>query len=886
MNKFRLSKFIYIIIISIFICTFTSFAQENHIKSVFSFGTKQQKIELLNQILYQRNFSAVPEVPGLLNPSIESTEIRVLASKILYVLGDNSFTNTYQQELNDPYWQVRLYGIKSLVKWGRNNNILSDFKTGLTDSYWQVRFWSAVGFEKFGNPDSLNTLISHLNDSNTEVQLAILQALQHLLSSDMGKYNFKHNLNVDTSIFQSLSTSKNKEIQINTIWTLEKTDDPSVIPFIINGLNSKWNSVKIQAVWALEQMKSKSGFTNLAKLLSEPSVKLKIETIKALVRLNDTNSVDALISQIDSPDKNVRIYALWGLEKFNNIASYSYIVNKLSDSSELVKETAYQTILSLKNPAFIPLLESAVSSPETPIYSKILALNLLGKIGTAKTNAVNKFFKSLIGTPQPQIRTHLIRAWYKLDSSNATFLKFLVYESRMDSNYRARNTADNILEQINRNMEEQIDSSHNSQRIQAIEELSLIKRSSKISGSIKEMLTSPYPDVQNAGLRFIIYQPESSSYTLIRNCLSSSSEKTKRLALIAAAKTRTPGAESLIYPYLNSPDTYLQVTAVYALALLENNSGISIARNNIFNSNPKIQLLAIKTLALLSDTSSSPELLQTLQSSNIEVKLNSAWALAKMGVKKGLYTLVDLSQTDTEPIRTKARLYLYSRNVLNNFEYYIPEIKQKLYVNKQGIREIIHKQIIAENFSTVPVMDANDNETPWSNMTASDTFIYIEKERVPSQIQTKVFAGYDNQNLYILAVCYDPQANTLNYNSQDFFTVAINPSNSTSRWYQFTVQPTNIIRYAYVWRFYRYKNNNSSDERWNSSWTSTTSIRSNRWIVEMSIPLKDIDGKISKGHYWGINFQRTSNHLPDVTWTGKIDNPYQFGRIIFAGDNR
>ncbi|MCL5408704.1 MAG: HEAT repeat domain-containing protein [Candidatus Omnitrophica bacterium] len=874
------NKFTYVLIISIFICIFTSFAQENYIKSTFSLGTKTQKIEILDKILYQRDFTAVPEVIKLLNDP--SVNVRILASKILYVMGDSSFTASYEQEMHDPYWQVRLYGIKSLVKWGRGDKILSDFKKGLDDSYWQVRFWSAVGFEKFGNAGSLNPLISHLNDKNTEIKIAILRALQHILSQDIGKYDFKK-LSPDTlSIFSTLSQSKNKEIQINTIWALEETNDPRVVPDIVNLLNSKWTNVKIQAVWALEQMKTTTGFTNLTKLLAEPSVKLKIETIKTLVRLNATGAVDALILKLGDPDKNVRVYALWGLEKFNNDSSYPAIVNALSDHSEIVKETAYQTILSLKNPDFVPLLENVVSSPETPVYAKILSLRLLGKIGTGETN---EFFKSLRGNPQPQVREHLLRAWSSLNPSDTDFLEYLSYESRMDNDYLVRKDARNILENINSGLEEEITSSENSKRTRAIEKLSLLKRSSEISGSIREMLISPYPDVRDAGLKFITYQPESSSYTLIKDCLSSSSEETKRLALMAAGKTRVPGAVSLISPYLNSPDTYLKITAAYSLALLGNRDGVFVARDNLFNPDVRIQLLAIKTVSLLNDKASSPKLLQTLQSSNLEVKLNSACALAKTGVKKGLYALVDLSQKDTEPVRTQARLCLYSRDVLNNFRYTIPGIKQKIYTLKEGIREIAHKQITAEKFSVPPAMDANNNETPWSDMAASDTFIYIGNERVPSEVQTKVFAGYDSKNLYILAVCEDLQADTLNYNSQDFFTVAINPANSNSRWYQFTVQPTNIIRYAYIWRLYSYKNKNSMYRKWTSSWKSVTSIKSDKWIVEISIPLKDIHGKIVQGSYWGINFQRTSDHLPDVTWTGKIDNPYQFGRIKFDGDN-
>jgi len=176
-------------------------------------------------------------------------------------------------------------------------------------------------------------------------------------------------------------------------------------------------------------------------------------------------------------------------------------------------------------------------------------------------------------------------------------------------------------------------------------------------------------------------------------------------------------------------------------------------------------------------------------------------------------------------------------------------------------------------------VDGRDNDRFWQMAKKSDRFIRVEGEKVPYGIQTKVAAGYDDENLYFLVICEDQGSYEIDLNSRDFITISINPFNSKNQWYQFVFHPLELVKYSYIWKFYI---NNESGKNWKSNWVAKSSVESNRWIAEISIPLSALDvKKINDGDRWNINFMREISEKSTSTWTGRIDDPEQFGLLIF-----
>ncbi len=858
----------------LFFCLFGFGYCSTNLKEIFVNGTTAQKIKVLKNILSEKNTKVLPDVLIVLDDP--STDVRVLASEALLKLGDRSFVTSYQKGLNDAYWQVRLNSIKGLVQWGSAEEVLFDLRKALDDSYWQVRYWAAIGIGKFGDETMIDPVLSHLNDENFQVRSELFWALRRILGRDEAKYAFKK---LSDSVFDSIKKSANVDdvkTQINAIWALEATTDSRAIPVLLEFLNSPLDDVKIQAVWALENMKTAEGFEFLRSKLLEPSIKLRIESIKTLVRLGDNESIPALVGKLEDPDENVRIFSLWALKKFEDFVSFPAIVRKLDDKSARVREYAYNIILASKNADFISVLEDAVISRKFSLDARIRAVELIGKIGKEEEAL---FFDSIKNNPEPTMRKAILSAWFNVNKNDSAFLMYLNFASRLDPESSVRLNARNILKKIIADISDGIGEKEEIKRNQAIEKLSFFKDNEQITPVVKQMLFSKYQDVRMAALELISYQPEAAIFPVLKDIvLNEDSIEMRKLAIIGLGKAGITKSIPLLLSQLKNDDPEIQICAAYALAILGNRAGLKFALRDINSQDYRIQSMAVETIALLNASETIPGLLRIFENAELEVKLKVAWALSRLGEEKGLYMLVNLSRQDIEPLRTQARQYLSDRKIPVFLKSMIPEIQKKQEISLKGMPEAQMKKIIATKVNQAPVIDGNSNDRIWRALMEDRTMVYVSGEKVFSEVQTSITIAFDEEKLYILVSCNDPEASSLTFDSRDFITICINPSSSDKRWYQYTLHATNFLKFAYVWKKYGI---DDKDAEWKSGWSTATSITANGWIAEISIPFSDFNISGSPTGKWQVNFQRISDHLPVVTWTGRIDNPAQFGQMIF-----
>jgi len=281
----------------------------------------------------------------------------------------------------------------------------------------------------------------------------------------------------------------------------------------------------------------------------------------------------------------------------------------------------------------------------------------------------------------------------------------------------------------------------------------------------------------------------------------------------------------------------------------------------------------------LEDKPTSPLLLRRLAGSELDVNLVCARALARMGEEKGLEFLVRLSEESVEPVRTEANIYLADKAIPSSLISRVPALREKIHFEKLGIQEVTARRMNAFKVKTPVEIDGSDKDVFWLMTEKADMFIEFEGVRIKSAIHTTAAVGYDEKNLYLLLICDDPDIFKVNLESRDIVTVSINPANSSREWYQFVVHPEQHVEYYYIWRMY---SDNEPQRLWTADWNVKASKESKRWILEMSVPL--IDLKIYEspaGDMWSINFQRESEHIPGTSWSGRIDNPEQFGILNF-----
>ena len=836
----------------------------------FKYGTEREKIALLEKLILTNNKIYLPEIGKLLDDP--SREVRSKAVYTLLKIGDSTCIPYFKKAFRDSWWQVRLYGMEGLVRYG-GKNVIDEFINGLDDSYWKVRYYAAIGLGKYGDENVIEDLIEHINDENIMVQEEILWALNRILWRDEAKAKFKRlSESKVNSVFEKVG-SKSESIRIRTIWVIEASEDVRGIPYLIKLLGDESKEVKIRAIWALEKLKAKNAGYAIEALLEDPSVKVKIESIKALSRLKSEESIEGLVKKLKDPDENVRIYALWALERFKNPLTYDGIVNCLKDQSRKVREYAIKVIEELNDKNFIPFLKKIVSDENTDIEAKLSGLKLLGKIGDEETG---KFLLNLTRCENPAVRKGAVEALFMIDKFNPDFLKQLCFMESFDPDWRVRKTSSRLLAKVIGEMENMVSSSEEKEKVLQIVES--LQQARNLRRLLKSMAESEYPELREKMVELCLKKPYPELSKNLREMFEEPDIVLKRKVALVLGEIKDKKAIPLLKNGLKSYDTELQLNCAYALAKMGRRDGLPIALNLLRSDNVEFQKRSAEILALLRDKKTSDILLKKLANSELEVKVVCAWALARMGEIKGAELLVKLSEENIEPVRTYANQYLSDPSIPYYIKAKIPKLREEFRRSRIGIIEISPKIAKAYHVDGVIIIDGKDEDRFWKIIEKEDNFLTID-EKVNSDYQTKVGIGYDDKYIYFLVICEDPDTSQIELKSRDFITVSINPKNSFKEWYQFVVHPLGVVNYSYIWKFYK---DDEPEKKWESSWKVKTSVEEDRWIAEIAIPLSDLKvDKITSGTKWGINFHRDSERIPPSTWTGRIDNPEQFGVLIF-----
>ncbi|MCM8804748.1 MAG: hypothetical protein NC833_05805, partial [Candidatus Omnitrophica bacterium] len=447
---------------------------------------------------------------------------------------------------------------------------------------------------------------------------------------------------------------------------------------------------------------------------------------------------------------------------------------------------------------------------------------------------------------------------------------------------KIRKTSSRYLSSIIKECIYMIESPNQSERDFIIEKVENFIGSKEVNKLLLKMFYSKYPEVRKKAVLVLKENPNRLFSKNIRELMKGPDIEMKKLCAIILGEIRDRNSIGILKQGLNHFDSEYQIICAWALSKMGKKDGINVILKNINNEDINLQKLAIESLIYLNDKYYSYILFKKLYDSELDVKLLSAYGLARMGEISGLEILVRFSEINVEPIRTLANIYLQDKEIPLNLRRKVPSIREEIYKSKIGVQELRPK-IIYSYKTEIPIeVDGKDEEKIWKMVQDINEFVMIVDEKVPLDIQTKVASLYDNENIYFLFICENPPKE-IGYDTRDFITISLNPKNSSNEWYQFVFHPLMDIKYSYVWKFYKEEN---SEKLWNSNWKCKTNLSQpgmvRKWIAELSIPLKDLKiEKIDSGIKWNINFQREINNYVTSTWTGRIDIPDQFGLLIF-----
>ena len=169
---------------------------------------------------------------------------------------------------------------------------------------------------------------------------------------------------------------------------------------------------------------------------------------------------------------------------------------------------------------------------------------------------------------------------------------------------------------------------------------------------------------------------------------------------------------------------------------------------------------------------------------------------------------------------------------------------------------------IAKNQSEIK-LDGILDEDIWRDAKESSAFLnkWPQNEGL-ADAQTKVKLTYDNDFLYVAAICYQDMEKLViqslkrdNVNAfwdSDGFSIGLDPINTKSNGYLFGVNAGGAQMEATLTAR---GGNTNMDSNWDNKWYSAVTRYEDRWIAEMAIPFKTLRYN-QNNKEWGINLIR------------------------------
>ncbi len=183
-------------------------------------------------------------------------------------------------------------------------------------------------------------------------------------------------------------------------------------------------------------------------------------------------------------------------------------------------------------------------------------------------------------------------------------------------------------------------------------------------------------------------------------------------------------------------------------------------------------------------------------------------------------------------------------------------------------------QVVVTKIDSRLDIDGRLDEAIWSDLEPATDFwmsFPVDNRRVAAELQTEVRLAYDDQFLYIGAICHGPNdyiIPTLKRDAREFwtgdvFSVLIDPVNEASNGFNFSTNPAGVQYESLIsgrtgTRAEMNSRSGSSsgfNSAWDNRWYVEIGQAVDHWTVEMAIPFKTLRFDPAKTT-WGVNFIR------------------------------
>lgn len=209
----------------------------------------------------------------------------------------------------------------------------------------------------------------------------------------------------------------------------------------------------------------------------------------------------------------------------------------------------------------------------------------------------------------------------------------------------------------------------------------------------------------------------------------------------------------------------------------------------------------------------------------------------------------------------------------------------KIISQSNGINRELFQILIKKTDDQIK-LDGVFDEVAWKNAQLVGKFRRVTPTDIGFAIaQTEVMVTYDNTNLYIAAICYDPSPGKrpveslrrdFSFSKNDNFMIFIDTYNDLTNGFAFGVSPAGAQRDGIE------SNGDKVVYTWDTKWKSTVKSYDDRWTTEISIPFRSLR-YFEGSKVWGINFGRLDLKTNEKSAWAPMPRQEKHNNLAFAG---
>lgn len=199
----------------------------------------------------------------------------------------------------------------------------------------------------------------------------------------------------------------------------------------------------------------------------------------------------------------------------------------------------------------------------------------------------------------------------------------------------------------------------------------------------------------------------------------------------------------------------------------------------------------------------------------------------------------------------------------------------------------VNPRLVAENITSTIRIDGQLSESDWFMADSIYQFSTIEPvEGNKPAFNTVARVLTDQKNIYVAVTCYDPDPSAIvsfskardsELEDEDNVKIVFDTYSDGRNGFVFSVNPF-AARYDAITANY----GDSENSNWDGIWEAKSVIGSDRWTVEIKIPVSSITFRKGLSN-WGFNIERRVQRLMETSrWTA-LSRDYKIGQTIHAG---